>query len=137
MKTLQFLWALHVSGDLNEETLLRMLDDPASGVRRWAVRLLGDPKQASAAAAERLIKLSRDEADITVRCQLAATAKRLPDIGLLIFGGLLSRDADLVDPQLSLMLWWVLESQAISPYCEAIVNWHASQSIYKRPGSSN
>lgn len=113
LPTLQYLWALHVSGGLTDSELLLLLDHPAASVRRWAVRLLGDPKKISPTAGEQLVKLASREIDITVRCQLAATAKRLPDFCVPILTALIARTPEQVDPYLSMMIWWGFESQAI------------------------
>lgn len=120
LQTLQALWALQVSGGLTDDLNRQLLDHTAPSVRRWAVRLLGDAKQVSAASAERLVKLAEQEDDITVRCQLAATAKRQPKLSLPILWGLLDKTPQQVDPYLSLMIWWGLESQAIDQH-EVIV----------------
>src|SRR5205085_1807701 len=47
-------------------------------VRAWTVRLLGDDNRVSSAIARQLVELTRTEPDVTVRCQLACTARRLP-----------------------------------------------------------
>ncbi|MDB5339135.1 MAG: Cytochrome c [Planctomycetaceae bacterium] len=114
LRTLQYLWALHVGGGLTDDIARQLLDHPAASVRRWSVRLIGDARRTSPATGERLIKLAEQEGDITVRCQLAATARRLPAVSLPILENLLHRTPDQVDPYLSLMIWWGLESQAIS-----------------------
>lgn len=111
--TLQDLWALHVSGGLTDSELAGQLDHPAASVRRWAVRLLGDAKKTSPTAGEQLVKLASREDDITVRSQLAATAKRLPDICVPILTALVDRTPEQIDPYLSMMIWWGFESQAI------------------------
>ena len=50
-----------------------------------------------------------------VRCQLAATARRLPGgDGLPIVERLLRRGLDRDDPYVPLMLWWAIEAKALS-----------------------
>lgn len=118
---LQYLWALHVSGGLTADISRQLLDHPAAAVRRWAVRLIGDPQAAPVGSGERLVKLAAEEGDITVRSQLAATARRLPAVSLPILKNLLQQTPDQVDPYLSLMIWWGLESQSL-PQLQLIVD---------------
>ena len=50
-----------------------------------------------------------------VRNQLACTCKRLPGPDALpILRELLHRDEDMADPQIPLLLWWAIESKAVS-----------------------
>jgi putative heme-binding domain-containing protein len=50
-----------------------------------------------------------------VRAQLACTAKRLPgEQALPVIEALLLRDADAADPVIPWLLWWAIESKAIS-----------------------
>jgi putative heme-binding domain-containing protein len=52
---------------------------------------------------------------VVVRCQLAATSRRLPGtVGLPIVERLLCRGLDRDDPYLPLMLWWALEARALT-----------------------
>ncbi len=132
LRALQYLWALHVSGGLTDDISRGLLDHPAVAVRRWAVRLIGDPQRVPAATGERLIKLAAEEGDITVRSQLAATARRLPAVSLPILENLLRRTPDQVDPYLSLMIWWGLESQAI-PQLPAVVARYSRLENYSQP----
>ena len=120
LRALQYLWALHVSGGLTEDIARQLLVHPAASVRRWAVRLIGDRKAASPTTGERLIKLAAQEDDITVRCQLAATARRLPELSLPILKNLIQKTPEQVDPYLSMMVWWGLESQALPQMPEMV-----------------
>lgn len=112
--TLQSLWALAASGGFDDATALRLLDHPVPSVRWWTVRLIGDQKQASLPVQQRLLRLAAAERHITVRCQLAASAKRLRESGLPILLTLLRSNAKDLETYFSLMLWWGLESFAIS-----------------------
>lgn len=113
LRALQYLWALIVSGGLNEDIADGLLDHPAAGIRRWAVRMLGDPRDVSSSTGRHLVQLAAREEDLTVRSQLAASAKRLPAFCLPILMGLLQKTPDQVDPYLSMMVWWGLESAAV------------------------
>ncbi len=111
---LQALWALYVSGGFDEDFARRLLDHRNPDVRRWTVRLLGDENHVSAAVARRLVELAGSEPDVSVRSQLACTARRLPARdGLPIVARLVLRDLDGRDPHLPLLLWWAVERHAL------------------------
>ncbi len=111
---LQALWALYVSGGFDEDFARRLLDHRNPDVRRWTVRLLGDENRVSAAVARRLVELAGSEPDVTVRSQLACTARRLPaPDGLPIVERLVLRNLDGHDPHLPLLLWWAVERHAL------------------------
>ena len=111
---LQHLWALSVSEGLDDATATKLLDHPDASVRWWAVRLLGDRKQVSPIMQRRLQQLAGNERDVMVRCQLAATARRLRKTGLALLLALLESGAGEVETYSSMMLWWGLESFALS-----------------------
>ena len=82
------------------------LDGPAPGRRREGLRRRSRPRLAELAAAD---------PSVTVRCQLAATARRLPGAdGLPIVERLLRRGLDRDDPYVPLMLWWAVEARALT-----------------------
>ncbi len=112
---LQGLWALHVSGGLDEPFAVQLLGHPYEYVRSWTVRLLGDSKTVSKEMATQLIKLAAQDPSPIVRSQLACTAKRLPaEVGLPIVQNILQRNLDNEDLRVPLLLWWAVESKAIS-----------------------
>lgn len=119
--TLQALWALHVSGGLDDTLALALLEHPAEYVRAWTVRLLGDRLEASPRQAKQLASLAMNDPSVVVRSQLAASAKRFPGgVALPVLAGLLDRDLDSGDPHVPLLIWWALESKAASD-AEAVV----------------
>ncbi|GIW94114.1 MAG: L-sorbosone dehydrogenase [Pirellulaceae bacterium] len=104
------LWALYAFlGD--EDPLWReALEHPQAAVRWWAVRLAGDDGEVSSEAAEELRRRAAVEADVEVRCQLAATARRLPAaVAWPIINELVRHREDVSDPFVPLMLWWAIE----------------------------
>lgn len=110
---LELLWALHLSGGLNEERALTLLKHADQYVRAWTVRLLGDQNDVSAPIAEALVALARDEAYIEVRKQLASSARRLPaKDGVPILMELLKHDEDVDEIHQPLLVWWGLEAHA-------------------------
>lgn len=112
---LQGLWALHVSGGLDEEIAIRLLDHPYEYVRSWTVRLLGDARTISPNIAERFNRLAEQDPSPIVRSQLACTAKRLPaKQGLPIVRRILDRKLDQDELRIPLLLWWAIEDKALS-----------------------
>jgi putative membrane-bound dehydrogenase-like protein len=112
---LEALWALCGCSGLDEATADRLLEHPDADVRAWCVRLLGDQQPVAACFSQRLVALAASEPDVTVRAQLASTARRLePVSGLDLAFRLLSRDLDTNDPHLPLLLWWTVEHHAAS-----------------------
>src|SRR5262249_41504098 len=112
---LEALWALNLSGGLDDAELTRVLGHADPYVRMWGVRLLGD-RPASApppgrAVEQSLLRLAQREPHVEVRSQLACTARRLPpDLGLALVQKLLARSEDTDDIHIPLLLWWALEA---------------------------
>lgn len=118
------LWALNLSGGLDEATALKALDHSEAQVRAWTVRLLGDEKRLPSDIAVRVANLALTEPDIEVRTQFAATAKRLPsEQSLPIVRSLMMRDEDAGDARQPLMIWWALEAS-----CDVVANPKLSES---------
>ncbi|MFN0195962.1 MAG: PVC-type heme-binding CxxCH protein [Planctomycetaceae bacterium] len=112
---LQGLWALYVNGGFNEPIAFELLTHPEQYVRSWTVRLLGDAGSVSEKMVKRLHRLAKEDPSAIVRCQLAASAKRLPaQQGLPIIKAMFDRDIDDDDSRIPWMLWWALESKSIS-----------------------
>ena len=76
---LECLWALYVSGGFDDEFALATLDHHNPDIRRWTIRLIGDEQKVSPTMATRLAAVAAKDPDVTVRGQLASTAKRLPE----------------------------------------------------------
>jgi putative membrane-bound dehydrogenase-like protein len=112
---LQGLWGLAVSGGFDEAIASRLIEHPAEHVRAWTVRLLGDSRKLSPALGRRLAAIARTEPSVVVRAQLASSAKRLAAADALpILEGIWVQDRDASDPHIPLLLWWALESKAVS-----------------------
>ncbi|HVA51503.1 MAG TPA: PVC-type heme-binding CxxCH protein [Pirellulales bacterium] len=111
---LESLWALYGSGGWSEELAVDLLDHSDEHVRCWTVRLLGEARQVTPRAAEKLATLAATEPSVVVRAQLASTAKRLSGSDALpIVAALMLRDEDADDPHLPWLLWWAMEDKAI------------------------
>jgi putative membrane-bound dehydrogenase-like protein len=112
---LQGLWALHVSGGFDDDIASPLLKHSDEYVRAWTVRLLGDTRTVAPELSQQLAALVGSDPSVVVRCQLAATAKRLPGKdGLPIVERLLERNLDGTDPYIPLLLWWAVEAKALS-----------------------
>lgn len=110
---LQSLWALYVSGGFDDAFALQTLNHVNPDVRSWTVRLLCDDKSVSASIQQKLVELARSEPQVTVRMQLACSARRLPaDQAMPIVRQLLLRSEDISDRYIPLLLWWAIEDKA-------------------------
>ena len=109
---LRDLWALYVSGGLDDGTAKALLEHPIAGVRRWTIRLLGDDRRMDPDLRSRLAALAAGEPDALVRGQIASSAQRwAASDAIPILGQLVRHDADLRDPYLPNQLWWAFEQQ--------------------------
>ena len=107
---LEVLWALHLSGGLDDVTSKKLLSHTDRFVRAWNVRLVCDRGAVTPAFAESLAVLAAAEETIEVRKQLAASAQRLSlEHALPIIRNLLRHDADAKDIHQPLLIWWALE----------------------------
>jgi len=114
--SLESLWALYASGGWNDDTALQLLDHANPDVRSWTIRLIGDDQPApSRLIGDKLAALAAAETVATVRCQLACTCKRLTALAAFpILNHMLRHDQDASDPYIPLLLWWAIESKAMS-----------------------
>jgi putative heme-binding domain-containing protein len=130
---LEYLWALYACGGLDESFAIRALGHEDEYVRGWTVRLLCDEKSVASAVAAKLAELARNEAYVSVRSQLASSARRLPaEQSLPIVVNLLAHDEDLDDVHVPLLLWWAIEAKAASNR-ESVVDLFKDPSLWKRP----
>lgn len=108
------MFALHVSGGLDDAALTRLLQSPNPVQRKWAVRFIGDGRKPTSRQLEKLLVMAGGEPDVRVRAQLAASAKRLdPSAGLAIACRMAEQSADAGDPHVPLLLWWAFEAHAM------------------------
>jgi putative heme-binding domain-containing protein len=131
--SLEALWALNLLGGLDDTLAAKWLTHPDADVRRWVVRLVGDRREADSALATALADLALSEADVQVRVQLAASAKRLPPAEALpMIEGLARHREDLTDPHQPLMIWWGLEAHAEDGR-DLIAAWTSRPATWKEP----
>ena len=106
--------ALQQASLLDEATtLVALVREKTPTLRRWAVRLIGDDRKASDAQANALVRLAERDSDAPIRSQLASSAKRLPArVALPLLNALWSRELDVKDPHVPMLLWWAVEAHA-------------------------
>ncbi len=131
---LEYLWAVHLLGGLDEPLVAACLKHADPYVRLWAVRLACDDSQVGDALARQLAQLAAVEKNVEVRNQLACSARRLPPRQALpVAEALLRHDEDVQDPYQGLTLWWLVERQ-VSRDPEAVLGWLGEHpSLWKRP----
>ncbi len=131
---LESLWALHHLGRFDDSVALQGLSHGDAFVRMWATRLLGDPKETlSPGVFARVLQLAREETNLEVVSQLAATAQRLPmPQGLPLVQALIGREEVAEDSYVPQQIWWALEAQ-LAKDATSVVNalddpglWHQS-----------
>ncbi len=109
---LERLWALHACGGLSDEAAILLLRHHEPFVRAWTVRLVCDPKMATAEVGAAIAQAAGDETYIDVRKQMASSARRLPpELALPIIRELLTFDEDATDIHQPLLVWWAIEAQ--------------------------
>ncbi|MEM7145225.1 MAG: PVC-type heme-binding CxxCH protein [Verrucomicrobiota bacterium] len=109
-KRLRALWALHVTGGLDETFLAAQLRDESEYVRAWAVRLLCEQGVPSAGVLERFRELAAEGDSPFVRLHLASALQRLPMADRWGLGAALAgRGEDAEDANLPLMIWYGIE----------------------------
>lgn len=109
-RKLRALWALHVTGPLDEKTLLTVLDNSHETIRGWVVRLLVEDKRLSDEAAKCLAELAHSDKSMSVRLALASSLQRMPlERRWEIAEGLAGHAEDARDDNLPLMLWYGIE----------------------------
>ncbi|WP_209328827.1 DUF7133 domain-containing protein [Lunatimonas salinarum] len=110
---LEALWALHLSGGLQEPQAIEALSHHDPYVRMWTVRLLGDRVVISDVLARKIANIALSEVEPEVLSQLASTAKRLPpEHALPIIEQLMARKDLEDDPDIPLQIWWAIEDKA-------------------------
>ena len=130
---LEALWALYLSGGLDESVAIKTLGHANAQVRLWTVRLVCDEKQVSSAIASQLIDLASKETDLEVRNQLACSARRLPARDdLAIVRKLLERSEDAADSRIPLLLWWAIEAK-VAEDPSAVVAMFNDASVWRLP----
>ncbi len=136
-ESLEGLWALHVSGGLDEDTIHDLLKHSSDDTRAWTIRLVGDTRIVTSRMEAQFIDLARQSTSPIVRQQLASTAGRLPGAsGVAIIAALLESDPQATDDRLAWLIWWSLEKHAMAQRTTIVRTFatadHWSQPAYRR-----
>jgi len=109
-KRLRALWALHVTGSLDEATLLKFLSHEDEYVRAFSIQFLCEDKKASATVLDRFAQLAKEDPSPVVRLYLAAALQRIDhDQRWPILVNLAEHSEDSNDNNIPRMLWFALE----------------------------
>jgi putative membrane-bound dehydrogenase-like protein len=118
---LRAMWALYVTGSLNEGWLLKQTHDENEHIRVWAIKLLNDGGTTSAAALRRFVQMAKTDVAGLVQLHLASTLQRLPHTKRWeLAGALVSHDKYAKDPVLPLMVWYGLNPAIPENRTEAV-----------------
>ena len=115
-RKLRAIWALQVSGGLDDAARRALLEHADEHVRAWGVRLLGESGEYSLEDVPTLGRLASSDPSALVRLHVASALRRVPLEARLDLGRRLAshaKDAD--DHNLPLMIWFGIEP-AISEY---------------------
>jgi putative membrane-bound dehydrogenase-like protein len=107
---LRALWAIYVTGDLDEALAQRLLKNPNEHLRTWAVELLVDQGPPTSSTAVEFTKLAASEKSGLVLTFLAsAMRKATPDQRLEIARGLVAHGEFANDRVYPLMVWYAIQ----------------------------
>lgn len=123
-RRLRALWALQITGGLDQDHLASLLDHNDEYVRSWSIQFLCDASSTNAFQDASQIRqspvapvvlgkfssMAKNDTSPVVRLYLASAVQRLPfDARWRILEGLVSHDQDIGDNNLPRMYWFGLE----------------------------
>ncbi len=109
-RRLRGLWALHVTGLIDQEVIAHGLEDPSPFVRAWTIQLAMEDQTCSLATLETLAGLASADPSPRVRLALASALQKLPIAQRwAIVEGLITHSIDSSDHNLPLMIWYGFE----------------------------
>jgi putative membrane-bound dehydrogenase-like protein len=114
-RRLRAIWALHVTGNLNDQTIDALLADASPYVRGWAIQLAMERSddQPPPALRNRFVELAKSDDSPVTRLYLASAAQRLPlDQRWDLLAALTAHAADADDHNLPWMYWYAAEPLA-------------------------
>jgi putative membrane-bound dehydrogenase-like protein len=104
------LWALQVTGGLDEKTALSLLDHKSEYVRAWTIQFICEDKNPSDAALRKFAALAKSDPSPVVRLYLASGLLRTPvEKRWDTLSGLLAHAEDANDHNLPFMYWYAAE----------------------------
>ncbi len=112
---LECFWAINHCGGFDTQLAEHTLRHSHPFIRHWTIRLLGDDHLMTPKLRQVLVLLAINESNPEVRSCLAASCKRWEaKDSFPILTQLIKRTEDVKDKQIPLLLWWAIESKAIS-----------------------
>src|SRR5262249_3488464 len=109
-RKLRALWALHVTGGLEEPLTLELLDHPSEYVRGGPIHLALEDRKTSGVVLDRLAGMARNDPSPWVRLNLASGLQRLPLAQRWpVAEALVRHGEDAEDASLPLMIWYGIE----------------------------
>jgi hypothetical protein len=110
---LRALWALHVTGGLDEPAVKSALNDANDYVRGWAIQLVAENENVSQELRGQFAIMARNDPSPVVRLYLASALQRLPvEQRGPVLDGLFAHAEDADDHNLPLMYWYAAEPLA-------------------------
>jgi len=110
---LKALWALHVSGLIDRETLVEVLSDRDEYIRAWAVQLLCEDHAPGEEALARFATMAHRDRSPVVRKYLAAALQRIDnEARWAVAEGLVAHSQDADDHNIPKLLWFGIEPLA-------------------------
>ncbi len=109
-KKLRVLWALHVTGGLDESIFLAQLEAESEYLRAWAIQLACEDGSPGGTMIKRFSEIAKNDPSFIVRRYLASAAGRL-EMGQRkdILLSLAARAEDANDPNIPQLLWYAAE----------------------------
>ncbi|MCC7087181.1 MAG: DUF1080 domain-containing protein [Pirellulales bacterium] len=113
-RRLRGMWALQVTGGMDESQVLKALDDQAPYVRAWAIQLhLERNSKPGELVQKKLVEMAKNDPSPIVRLYLSSAAQKIStDRRWAILAGLLSHAEDADDHNLPCMYWYAAEPLA-------------------------
>ena len=107
---LRAMWALHITGGVSSDALIRALEDSDDYIRAWAIQLLCEDRSPPDEALRAFTRMAARDPSPVVRLYLAAALQRTdPDARWEIARELLQRQEDGEDPNIPKMLWSAID----------------------------
>ncbi len=114
------LWALQVTGGLDEKTAIDLLNHKSEYVRAFTIQFLSEGKNPSDAALKKFAAMAKEDASPIVRLYLASGMLRTPvEKRWDTVTALLSHGEDAQDHNLPLMYWFAAEGSVGSDTAKA------------------
>jgi hypothetical protein len=109
-RRLRALWALYVTGGVDDKLLGKLLADKDEYVRCWAIQFEAEDGKAQSQSLARFAAMARDDSSAVVRLYLASALQRLPlEDRWEVATELVQHEDDKDDHNLPLMCWYAIE----------------------------